>query len=121
MKTDDRMIEQRHFIESNTTNEDDLRLRRFRIRWKARRIKAESTSNFHDLDNFTYVHTHDHACGNSQPQKRPFRPSKRAHKFGKNKKISVVYISKIDRANPFGHQVVSGPDMDGQNRVLLRQ
>ena len=29
------MIEQRHFIEANTTNEDDLRLRWFRIHWKA--------------------------------------------------------------------------------------
>ena len=69
----------------------------------SQRINDESTSNFLDLDNFTYVHTHDHACGNSQPQKRAFRPSKRAHKFGKNKKIAAVYSSKIDGANPFGH------------------
>ena len=84
----------------------------------SQRIKAESTSNFHDLDNFTYVHTHDHVRGNSQPQKRPFRPSKRAHEFGKTTK-NYIYSSKIDVAKPFRHQVVSGPDMDGHDRVLL--
>ena len=84
------------------------------------RIKAESTSNFHDLDNFTYMHTHDHVRGNSQPQKRSFRPSKRAQKFGKFKKIAAIYSSKIDEANQIGHQLVSEIDMDGYNRVLLR-
>ena len=80
---------------------------------RSRRIKDESTSNFHDLDNFTYVHTYDHVRGISQPRKSPFRLSKRAHEFGKLKKIAAVYSSKIDEANQIGHQVVSEIDMDG--------
>ena len=80
---------------------------------RSRRIKAESTSNFHDLDNFTYVQTYDHVRGNSQPQKSPFRLSKSAHKFGKLKKIAAIYSSKIDEANQIGHQVLSEIDIDG--------
>ncbi|MDU9765456.1 hypothetical protein RGC28_08335, partial [Helicobacter pylori] len=50
----------------------------------------KQTSNFCDLDDFTYAHTPKHACGKYRPQKRPFSASKMAQKFEKMKVFAIT-------------------------------
>ena len=115
------MIEQRHFIEANTTNEDDLRLRRFRIRWKALgELKLKALLIFMI---WIILHTCTHMIMRAEtlsPKKGRLGPQKEPTSLEKQQK-NCSYSSKIDVANPFRHQVVSGPDMDGHDRVLLRR
>ena len=80
--------------------------------------RADRTSNFCDLEDFAYVHSPDHACGNYRAQKRPSGPGKKAHKTGKNEGF-CIYSSKLDGpVHPYGLQVLGAQPMDGYNRVL---
>ena len=54
------------------------------------------------------------------PKKGRLGPQKEHTSLEKQQK-NCIYSSKIDVANLFHHQVVSGLDMDGQDRVLLRR
>ena len=69
------------------------------------------------------LHTPTHMITHSEtlsPKKGRLGPQKDPTSLGKQKK-NCSYSLKFDGANPFRHQVVSGPDMDGHDRVLLRR
>ena len=68
------------------------------------------------------LHTPTHMITRSEtlsPKKGRLGPQKEPTSLEKQQK-NCSYSSKIDVANRFRHHVVSGPVMDGHDRVLLR-
>jgi hypothetical protein len=84
------MIEQRHFIEANTTNEDDLRLRRLRIRRKALgELKMKALLIFMI---WIILHTCTHMImrpGSLSPKEGPLGPQKEPTSLEKTRKLQL--------------------------------
>ena len=89
------MIEQRHFIEANTTNEDDLRLRRFTIRWNAlRELKLKALLIFMIS---IILHTPTHMITRSEtlsPKKGRLGPQKEPTSLEKTRKLQLYTAQK---------------------------